>query len=138
MFDISAFEDHRAAQDRGLEVTIMDAHGFETEIKMRIAGPDSGVQRRARHGLIERYRRLPQAERTSESAKESFAVELLAGAVLGWSGIAEKGQALPFTHTNVVRLLTDYPWVREQVDLIAGSREAFLYAPVEVPPEAEG
>jgi hypothetical protein len=52
----------------------------------------------------------------------------LAAAVLGWEGLTENGEPLPCTPENVTALLTDYAWVRRQVDEAIGNDALFFSA----------
>lgn len=129
MFDVSGFEDLRIIQERGIDLRIVHpVTGVPTDILMRIAGPDSRVQKDARHELVDRRAKQSRANLDMAADREAASVEMLARAVLHWEGIAERGSAIPFLHSNVVRVLTAYPWIREQVDAVAGSRQLFIAA----------
>jgi len=45
---------------------------------------------------------------------------------LDWSGIEENGVKVDFSFANAVNLLTDYPWLFEQLDMFIGDRANFL------------
>lgn len=53
-------------------------------------------------------------------------VEDIAICIIDWTGIEEKGEIVPFSYENAVRILTDYPWLHEQLDMFIGDRANFL------------
>lgn len=54
------------------------------------------------------------------------AVRVLAACTIGWENIADAdGQAIAFNEANAVRLYTDFPWIREQVDRFMAVRANF-------------
>lgn len=112
-------------QERGADLVI--AHPVTGErmadIAMTIAGPDSNVQRRARQRLNDdllALRRRPTAEEN-----ENLVTEMLARCVVGWN-VKQDGAEVPFSFANVLRVLNRFTFIREQVDLFAGSRAAYL------------
>lgn len=123
-FDLSRFQDLIEAQERGAECEIIDpVSGEPTGIVFIVVGPDSNVQRRARLTLqdeLSAYRGRP----IPADDQEKLVVEQLARCVVGWR-IQEDSQDVPFSFTAVVKLLTKYRFIREQVDAFAGSRVGF-------------
>lgn len=113
-------------QDRGRDFELADpVTGKPTGITLRIAGPDSATQTRARLQFSDELAEAMDAEgRVSSEAKDKARVNNLARCVLGWS-ITEDGQPVPFNHSNVVRLLKAALWVQAQVDSFAADRAAF-------------
>lgn len=113
-------------QDRGRDFDLLDpVTGKATGITLRIAGPDSATQARARLQLTDDLAEAADDEgRVNAAAREKARLNCLARCVLGWD-IKEDGEAVPFTHANVVRLLRAASWVQAQVDGFAGDRAAF-------------
>lgn len=113
-------------QDRGRDFDLLDpVTGKATGIILRIAGPDSATQARARLQLTDDLAEAADDEgRVSAAAREKARLNCLARCVLGWD-IKEDGEALPFTHANVVRLLRAATWVQAQIDGFAADRAAF-------------
>lgn len=112
-----------ADQDRGSELELRNpVTGEATGIKLRIAGPDSQTQRRARlymqDGLIE------AGQSIDASGREKIALRMLAACVLSWE-IQQDGQPLPLTTRAAIQLL-EISWVREQVDAFAADRSQYL------------
>ena len=119
---IAEAQDH----DRGRELELHDpATGEPTGIKLRIAGPDSATQNRARLNLSDAMAEAADPSgRVSAEVRECLRVESLAACVLGWE-IEEDGQQVPFTQAHVVRLLRSSQWVQAQVDAFAADYAAF-------------
>lgn len=113
-------------QDRGRDFDLLDpVTGKPTGITLRIAGPDSATQARARLQLVDDLAEMADDEgRISAAAREKARLNSLARCVLGWD-IKEDGEPVPFTHANVLRLLKGAQWVQSQVDGFASDRAAF-------------
>lgn len=127
--DLAHFDDLIEGQDRGADLTIRHPVTGEDmpAIVLTIAGPDSDVQRRARLKLQDELyaHRKPPVEDL-----ERMEIERLARCVVAWR-VKRDGADVPFTFTNVVRLLTSAAFVREQVASFAESRIAyFIRTPV--------
>jgi hypothetical protein len=112
-----------ADQDRGHEFELLDpVAGTPTGILLKIAGPDSDTQRRAK--LATNDALLAWRDRPSAAEQEALAIEQLASCVLGWS-IFEAGEPVPFNQKNLIRLLR-VQWVRQQVDALASDRSPYF------------
>lgn len=113
-------------QDRGRDFDLLDpVTGKPTGITLRIAGPDSATQARARLQLTDDLAEAADDEgRVNAAAREKARLNCLARCVLGWD-VKEDGEAVPFTHANVLRLLKAAAWVQAQVDGFAADRAAF-------------
>lgn len=124
MTDLSDFDDLVAHQDRGAECNI--AHpvtGEPTDITLIVAGPDSATQRRARLATSDAL--MTFAGRPPADEQERLAIEQLAKCVVGWR-VKQDGADVPFSFTAVVRMLTKFNFVREQVDAFAASRAPYF------------
>lgn len=113
-------------QDRGRDFDLLDpVTGKPTGITLRIAGPDSATQARARLQLTDDLAAMLDDEgRVSAANREKARMNSLARCVLGWD-VKEDGAPVPFTHANVLRLLKAAVWVQSQVDGFASDRAAF-------------
>ena len=120
--DIRAFS---TDQERGAWFDLLDpVTGQPTGIRLKVAGPDSETQNRARLRLADDLTDVADAEgRVSAEARERARIDSLARCVLAWE-ISEDGQPVPFTHGNIVRLLKAAAWVQAQVDSFAPDRAA--------------
>lgn len=125
MMDLSHFDDMVEGQDRGAELVIKHpVTGDDVpDVVLIVAGPDSDVQRRARlkfNDELMAYRGKPPADDL-----DRLETERLARCVVGWR-VKRDGKDVEFTFTNVVRLLTGFAFVREQLDAFAASRVAYF------------
>jgi hypothetical protein len=113
-------------QDKGRWLDLVDPFtGKPTGIRLLIAGPDSSVQARGRVRLSDELAEMADAEgRVAATDRERARQNSLARCVLGWE-VSEDGQAVPFNHGNVLRLLRAAAWVEAQVDAFAGDRRNF-------------
>lgn len=113
-------------QDRGRDFDLLDpVTGETTGIKLRIAGPDSATQARARLQMVDDLADMADDDgRVSAADREKARLNTLARCVLGWE-VMEDGQPVPFNHANVLRLLKAALWVQHQVDGFASDRAAF-------------
>ncbi|MEQ8293059.1 MAG: hypothetical protein RID15_01625 [Marinovum algicola] len=122
--DIRAFS---ADQERGAWFELLDPVTHKgTGIRLKVAGPDSETQNRARLRLADDLAEVADAEgRVSAEARERARLDSLARCILDWE-ISEGGEALPLTHANAVRLLKVATWVQAQVDSFASDRASFM------------
>lgn len=110
-------------------VTIVDPRtGEDTDIRIRVNSPDSKAYQQAMHKLSNQ--RLQQMSRkgsavTSERVQRE-AIEMLAANIVGWEGVEENGEPLPFSHDAAIDLLTRFKWLREQIDSFLGDRKNFF------------
>lgn len=113
-------------QDRGREFELTDpVTGELTGMKLRIAGPDSATQNRARLVLSDMLMESADDRgQVSAEMREKLRIGCLAACVLGWE-IKENDEHVPFSQSNVIRLLTAAIWVQAQVDDWASDRAAF-------------
>ena len=114
-----------AEQERGAWFDLGDPlEGTPTGIRLRIAGPDSDTQRRARLQLADELVEMADLDgRVSAEHRERARIANLARCVLDWE-CRENGEAVPFNTANVLRLLRAATWVEAQVDAFASDRAA--------------
>lgn len=115
-----------ADQDKGRWFELADpVTGDPTGIKFKLAGPDSETQHRARLKLTDELAEIADDKgHVTAEQRERARINSLARCVLDWQ-IEEGGEALPFTHKNVVRVLSAGVWIQQQVDAFASDRAAF-------------
>lgn len=113
-------------QDRGRDFDLLDpVTGKAIGITLRIAGPDSATQARARLQMVDDLAEAADDQgHVSAAAREKCRLNSLARCVLGWD-VKEDGQPVPFNHANVLRFLRASLWVQAQVDGFASDRAAF-------------
>jgi hypothetical protein len=121
--DIRAFS---ADQDRGVWFDLADpVTGEPTGIRIKVAGPDSEIQNRARLRLSDDLSEAADAEgHVTAETRERLRLDSLARCVLDWE-VSEEGQTVPLSHVNILRLLKAGMWVQAQVDAFASDRAAF-------------
>ena len=112
-------------QERGAWFDLADPlTGRPTGIRLRIAGPDSETQRKARLRLADDLVEMTDIDgRVSSEAREKARIVNLARCVLGWE-CEEDGQPVPFNTANVIRLIRAATWVEAQIDAYASDRAA--------------
>lgn len=121
-----------AAQEEGISVDIKDPAGEDIGLRIVVAGPDSDRQKRARAALQNARVRSRQMT-TSAAIMEAEAITLLSKATISWAwGKAADGtdaswggQQLECTEENVASVYRAAPFIRDQVDAVAGSRGGF-------------
>lgn len=125
--DLLDIENNAEDQDRGRWFSLFDpVNGSPTGIRLRIAGPDSMTQARARLRLTDEMAEAADGEgRVRSEARENARLNNLARCVLGWE-VTVDGAALPFNQANVLRLLRSAFWVQVQVDGFATDRRTFM------------
>ncbi len=113
-------------QDRGRDFDLLDpVSGKPTGITLRIVGPDSATQARARLQMSDALADAVDPDgMVSAADREKIRLNTLARCVVGWT-ISENGEPVPFNHASVVRLLKAAQWVQQQVDGFASDRASF-------------
>lgn len=124
--DLSDILSNVADQDRGRECELLDpVTGKPTGIKLWIVGPDSKTAHDARIAMSDELIERARHDGTvSAEDRERARINSLARLVQRWE-IEENGNPIPFTHKNVVRLLSVGTWIEAQVDAFASDRSAF-------------
>ncbi|SDY18302.1 hypothetical protein [Citreimonas salinaria] len=124
--EIRAFS---ADQERGHWFDLADpVTGKATGIRVKLAGPDSVTQNKARLQLADDLSAVADAEgRVTAEQREAARIDSLARCILDWE-VREDGNPVSFTHANAVRLLKAASWVQAQIDAFASDRAAFRRA----------
>lgn len=128
--DLGQFDAAIQRQEDGIDVPILAMDGkTPTGLSIRVAGPDSERARQAREDLhaelvrSERVTPLTPAEATAQGTR------YLARLTIGWSpNVKVSGEELAYSEANAIRVYEKYRFIRQQVDLAAGSRAAFMIA----------
>ncbi len=111
-----------------LELVHPDPTQNPTGVVLTLAGRDSAEVKAVLATITDRA--IAAQRKGIKSIKqdeiEANAIKLMAAAVLGWEGLTQDGQPLPCTPENVTALLTDYPWVRRQIDEAIGNDALFF------------
>jgi hypothetical protein len=127
--DLSALDDLVEGQDRGLPCIIRHPVTGESIGTMTIVGPDSDGARAARlkyEDELYGFRGRPPA-----SELDRMHIERLARLVVSWD-VKRDSTVVPFSFTEVVKLLRSHPSVRTQVEAFSNDRAPwFLRLPFE-------
>lgn len=122
--DLSALDDLVSGQDRGADLVIKHpVTGESMDMTLTIAGPDSDVQRKARLQMQDElyaFRGRPPA-----AEYDRMDIDRLARCVVSWN-VKRDEKVVPFTFTNVVKLLGEQESVRQQVEQFSQSRAAYF------------
>lgn len=128
LMDISElFDTFIDAQEAGKDFPISGPLGEPTVIVMKICGPDSERLRKSRHKIMDRIhwrqRRGTYVRRGKDTEQDDN--ELLASAIMGWSGIIKGGELFPYSQANAEYLIRKYRFIRDQVDIFSSTRAFF-------------
>lgn len=106
-----------AREDEGIVVHLRDENEelSNPPTTVRIAGSYSAVYRRTQDNQMQRMLKRRQMTLTPEQVTRNR-IELVATCILGWEGFTNNGQPYPFTKDNAVNLLTQAPWIRQQLE----------------------
>lgn len=125
--DLSDITNSAGAQEKGHEFELLDpVRGDPTGIKLRLAGPDSQISRKARQTLEREVSRLSnRSGGMSPEARERLMDDFFAAITLDWT-VKEKGKSVPYSKDAFLRLLRAGLWVRAQIDGFAGDRSPYF------------
>lgn len=132
--DVADF-DTVAASDKGYRLELKHpTKGTPLGIFINVLGKDSSIFREhLREAGNERLRRDAIAERKGKAGEtptieqaERSALEALALCTTGWENMVYKGEELPFTTANALKLYEEQLWIRKQVDDAFGDLENFI------------
>lgn len=96
--------------------------------KIQVLSPDSDEYQRLslqRQNENIKFARKNRGKTTAEKMAED-GLNLLVAITVGWEGIEENGQPIPFTQENARRIYKQFPFIKEQVDEFAGDRRNFI------------
>lgn len=97
-------------------------------VTITVLSPDSDEYRRTSLQLQNdniRFVRKNRGKTTAERLQQE-AMDVLVAATIGWKGLQENGQDLPFTKENVRRVYAEFPFIKEQVDEFTADRRNFI------------
>lgn len=127
MTDLSQFADLAQAQDEGVDVQILHPKtGEELHISIKVAGPDSDRQKKARNAINNERLRMSRNKRLTAAELEADALKITAASIISWSGVIENGKPVDLSTESAVAILTKYPFIREQLDSAVGDRAGFI------------
>lgn len=126
MTDLTDILANATDQDKGHEFELLDpVSGEPLGMKLRIAGPDSQLQRRAALAMADELAEAADmVGRVQAEDRETARLNSLAACVISWD-VSENGEQLPFETKNVMRLLRSARWIADQVDAFAADRSPY-------------
>lgn len=129
--DLNRF-DTKTKANAGIEFALNDLRtGKPTDAKFRIVGSDSEHFQRLK---AERSRKVAKrlqetgAEALTPEEMDEMACEMLAACTLGWSGLNHDGKPVPFSTEKAKEVYSQYPAIRDQINLAIADRANFLLA----------
>lgn len=113
-------------------MTLMDPAGKEIQgVTFEVYSKDSDHFIKEENRITQKRLRKARGSRGGAIPLDAAEIraddtDLLARCIAGWKGVVYKGKVLEYTHQNAVMLLTEVPFIREQVDAFVGDRQNFL------------
>jgi hypothetical protein len=125
--DLSQFDGLAQAQEEGVDVKIYHPKtGEEMGITIKVVGPESSRQKRIRNLLVNERLMRNRNRRPTAVELDTDALKISAAAILGWEGIEINGKVFEYSAENAEHLLTNYPFIREQIDSTVSDRGVFI------------
>jgi len=101
-------------------------HEMGEGLKMRIARIGNPNYQKRFQALSKPHRRAIRRGTLADEVAEKLLIQCLAETiVLGWEGLEENGEEVPYSLENCVRILTDYPELRNYINDIANELEGY-------------
>ncbi len=127
MTDLSQFDGLAQAQEEGIDVSILHPKtGESLGITIKVAGPDSDRQKKARRAVQTERLNMSRNKRPTVPELEADGLKVTVASIISWDGVIENGQAVVLTAENATSILTKYPFIREQLDSAVGDRAGFI------------
>lgn len=101
-------------------------HEMGEGLKMRIARIGNPKYQKRFQALSKPHRRALRRGTLSDEVAEKLLIQCLSETiVLGWEGLEENGEEVPYSLENCIKILTDYPELRNYVNDIANELEGY-------------
>ena len=117
--DISSLNTKQAC-NKGAKLTLKHPVTGDDLDSIVVAGMESDAFRKAKHEMAQR--RIDNQGKISIQQVEEDAIKLLASCVISWGDLTISGM----TPTDSFAVLSEYSWIREQVDAFVSNRANFL------------
>jgi len=126
--DLSKF-DLAADQGETLELRapngdVMFQSDGKTPVTLKLLSADSATMVAARNLSLNMAAK--RAGRNTAEAVQADNIRLFAKATVSWSGVGLGEDDTPFSFDNAVKLYTQFPFIREQVDAFITERSNFM------------
>lgn len=138
--DLTKYDSVKAAE-QGAELELRDpVSNLKSKIFIRVLGHDSkdyqrvvSKQNQRRTSRVFQHGRFKPGNLTDQEFKQD-AIEILAECTLSWRDETEEkpellvvgGQRLECTKENAIRVYTELPWIKEQVEDFVTDRANFI------------
>lgn len=121
-FDLSA-DESRVMEVRTPNGDVMMQSDGKSPVTISLLSQDCDTMVKARNLSLNLASKRGRA--TAESV-QADSVRLLAKATTAWDGIGIGEDVTPFSYDNAVKLYTEFPFIKEQVDSFVTERSNFL------------
>lgn len=108
----------------------------ESGVEMKLLHPGTGEVMKNEDGKdwvinvagtdSDRWKSAVRATARKRGRNDDDVSETLAALVVGWKNLILNKEPLKFTPQAAIKLLNDYPWIRDQVNTFASDRANFL------------
>ncbi|SOC45768.1 hypothetical protein SAMN05892877_117157 [Rhizobium subbaraonis] len=127
--DLSGLEALVEAQEKGIEIDILNEKGNSLGLKIGIVGPDSDRMQKAIRDVTAEAAKAAAERGSMEDASadpDERMIAILAKATTHWSPDPKiGGKVIPFSEENVRNLYTRFKIIRDQVEVKAARRASF-------------
>lgn len=125
-FDLNSLSELSVAQETGIDVPITHPKtGAPLGIVVKVAGPDSERQEKARDAMVDERITGTVRHVTAARLKEEGA-KVTARSIISWSGVVDNGKTIEFSVENALMIFAKYKFIREQIERAAENRANFI------------
>lgn len=125
MYDFGEVLRSTEAQEKGIDVTMLDLKGKATEWVVTIAGPDSKRVRDARYRLTDQRIAQKKFDALTSAETDVMSAEVIAAAIIGWKGATVDGQEFKFTPENA-KIVASHAHTAQQLSNAMVDRSLFI------------
>jgi hypothetical protein len=117
-------------EDEGITIDIRDASGeVEKGVSITVVGTYSKTYRKVQSENRDKFLKQRRNSLDGDSL-EAQSIETTAKCIKGWTGFTSAGENFPYSKENAIALLTNAPWIREQVEEAMNDHSAFFPKPL--------
>jgi hypothetical protein len=117
-------------EEEGTTIDIRDASGeLEQGVSITVVGTYSATYRKAQASNRDKFLKQRRGNLDGD-ALEAQSIETTAKCIKGWSGFTSDSKPFPYTKENAIALLTNAPWLREQVEEAMNDHASFFPKPL--------
>lgn len=117
----------RDTHEEGAEVQIMDpSSGKMTDLYITVLGPDSREWRKTVKADLRKIWSRKKGEEITEDDLIQSDIDKLVAVTVGWRGMKNKGEDMPFSKEAVRTLYERSPRIMDQVDVFMADSRNFI------------